>query len=157
MKHGHAASDTKKSSPEYNSWASMIQRCYNPKNNRYQIYGGRGIEVCDGLRYSFENFLSLLGEKPEPKRQYSVDRKRNDGNYSCGRCEHCKKNDWKRNCRWATSSQQMRNRRPFKRPPRRPDLDSQQLKFMYEERGSEYARDLQNCVRSNRNYPAATY
>lgn len=28
-------------------WKNMKQRCYNPKRNRYQWYGGKGIKVCD--------------------------------------------------------------------------------------------------------------
>ena len=28
-------------------WRSMMFRCESPKSNRYHIYGGRGIKVCD--------------------------------------------------------------------------------------------------------------
>ena len=31
----------------YNTYYNMKQRCYNPKSNRYKIYGGRGIKICD--------------------------------------------------------------------------------------------------------------
>jgi len=31
----------------YNMWLNIKARCYNPKNNRYSSYGGRGIRVCD--------------------------------------------------------------------------------------------------------------
>lgn len=30
----------------YNVWKNMIDRCYNPKCDRYYTYGGRGIRVC---------------------------------------------------------------------------------------------------------------
>src|SRR6476620_6197948 len=36
----------KSNTSEYNIRLLMIARCYNPKNNRYQRYGGRGIVVC---------------------------------------------------------------------------------------------------------------
>ncbi|MCI2760222.1 hypothetical protein [Staphylococcus lugdunensis] len=31
----------------YPRWRAMMQRCYNPKSERYSRYGGRGIKVCD--------------------------------------------------------------------------------------------------------------
>jgi hypothetical protein len=33
--------------PEYNTWAHMIQRCYNPKYPSWRDYGARGITVCE--------------------------------------------------------------------------------------------------------------
>ena len=41
----------------YISYQRMKDRCYNPNNNRYKNYGGRGIKVCDRWLESFENFL----------------------------------------------------------------------------------------------------
>lgn len=79
----------------YESWASMIQRCTNPKKKQFANYGGRGIKVCDRW-LKFENFLADMGECPSGK---SLDRINNDGDYEPG------------NCRWATRKEQMRNRR----------------------------------------------
>jgi len=31
----------------YRSWAYMLQRCHNPGDTGYCLYGGRGITVCD--------------------------------------------------------------------------------------------------------------
>lgn len=88
-------------SPEFRAWYGMKQRCYHEKDNRYLLYGARGITVCDHWRNSFDNFLSDMGRRPSDV--HSLDRINNDGNYDPS------------NCRWATRSQQNRNRRPFTR------------------------------------------
>jgi hypothetical protein len=85
-------------SPEYKSWQAMISRCERQDNISYWNYGGRGISVCARWRSSFEYFLEDLGRRPSPT--HSLDRFPNiDGNYEPG------------NVRWATRSQQVRNRR----------------------------------------------
>lgn len=80
--------------PEYKTWLHMKDRCLNSKNKDFDIYGGRGIEVCERWM-SFENFLSDMGLRPS--NLHSIDRIDYDGNY-----EPC-------NCRWATPQTQMRN------------------------------------------------
>ena len=35
----------------------MLSRCYNSKNKSYKNYGGRGIEVCEEWRNSFDKFV----------------------------------------------------------------------------------------------------
>lgn len=89
--HGHTTGGF---SSAYHSWASMMQRCTNPKRRSYKHYGGRGITVC--LRWrTFENFLADMGDRPDGK---TIDRwPDKDGNYEPG------------NCRWATNSEQARN------------------------------------------------
>lgn len=86
--------------PLYAVWCNMIDRCCNPDTTGYENYGGRGISVCDEWRNSFETFASDMGIPPQPK--CSIDRADNDGNYE------------PTNCRWATRSEQMKNRRKFK-------------------------------------------
>jgi hypothetical protein len=91
-KHGHASGNT----PEYESWSAMWSRVRSSPNRRaFRDYVQRGISVCDRWK-SFETFLSDMGPRP-PKT--SIDRIDNDGNYEPS------------NCRWATASQQVRNRR----------------------------------------------
>lgn len=102
-KHGHDCRNA--TTPEYCSWSGMIQRCTNPNWRRYRDWGGRGITICPQWRQDFSKFLMDMG--PKPSLEYSLDRIDNSGNYEPG------------NCRWATRSQQRRNRRPVKSYRRR--------------------------------------
>lgn len=80
----------------------MIHRCYNSSDIKFKYCGGRGIKVCSRWRNSFENFLADMGLHPPGKR--TIDRFPDaDGDYEPG------------NCRWASYSEQNKNRRPFKR------------------------------------------
>lgn len=89
-------------------WTEIKRRCSNPKAKRYDIYGGRGIRVCEFIMNSFENFISIVGERP--RGNYQIDRKDNNGHYSCGQCEECRVNCWTENISWVTPTTNVRNR-----------------------------------------------
>lgn len=92
---GHGQSCRGKWTPTYYSWAAMIQRCTNPSRNVYNLYGGRGICVCDEWK-NFTNFFDDMGERPVG---CSLDRINCDGDYTPA------------NCKWHSYKTQARNRR----------------------------------------------
>ena len=81
----------------YRIYHAMMQRCYDKTQRCYSRYGGAGVNVCERWRDSFENFLFDMGECPSDK--HSIDRIDVRGNYGPS------------NCRWATDSEQARNKR----------------------------------------------
>lgn len=86
----------RKSSPEYRSWQMMKNRCSNPNYEHYKHYGARGIGF-DPAWANFDNFIRDMGPQPGPN--YSLDREDANKHYGKG------------NCKWATKTEQSRNRR----------------------------------------------
>lgn len=97
----HGATTNAKPTPEYRAWIHMISRCENPNDISYKNYGGRGITIDPEWRVSYLQFISDMGLRPSER--HSLDRINNNGNYE------------KANCRWATASEQARNRRKGRR------------------------------------------
>jgi hypothetical protein len=101
VRHGHTQGGD---SPTYRSWNAARSRCFNPKNNRYPLYGGRGIGMCEAWRSNFDAFLADMGERPAGK---TLDRVDTNADYGPD------------NCKWSTPREQALNRRAY-RPGRRP-------------------------------------
>lgn len=79
----------------YRTWAHIHDRCYKPHAAGYKNYGGRGITVCERW-HTFANFHADMGDRPEG---LTLDRwPDGNGNYEPG------------NCRWATMTDQIKNR-----------------------------------------------
>ena len=103
-KHGnvkHGGSRTR----EYRIWKGMRKRCHNPKSDAWEMYGGKGIEVCKEWRDDYGAFIAYIGPAPTPK--HTINRYPNrHGNYEPG------------NVRWATRGEQELNKDPYRRGPK---------------------------------------
>lgn len=74
----------------------MTERCTDPRHPKYEIYGARGITICERWN-SFQNFMLDMGRKPDPK--FTIERKDVNGNYE------------PKNCKWISRKDQGRNKR----------------------------------------------
>ena len=90
-KHGLA------SHPLHAVWDRMKRRCYNPRYEHFERYGGRGITVCDEWRDDFKAFYDWAVSNGY-ENGLTLDRADNDGNYTPD------------NCRWVTQKEQSNNR-----------------------------------------------
>lgn len=82
-------------------WRAMKDRCYNPNNTHYSVYGARGIVLCKEWENNFMAFYSWSIENGY-KDGLSIDRIDNEKGY------------YPDNCRWATLIEQANNKRENK-------------------------------------------
>ena len=75
----------------------MKKRCYSKSYEHYNQYGGRGIEVCGEWKNNFAAFSEWAFANGYLE-GLEIDRINNDSNYEPN------------NCRWATRTEQIRNR-----------------------------------------------
>lgn len=78
----------------YRIWEAMKGRCRNPKAQKYEYYGKRGVTVCDEwLEYiPFKKWALSHGYQDN----LTIDRINNNGNYT------------PKNCQWITKSENAR-------------------------------------------------
>lgn len=83
----------------YRIWKAMKTRCNNPNNPSYiKWYGAKGVKVCDEWNKSFIPFKEWALSHGY-REDLSIDRINPYGDYEPS------------NCRWATASEQARNKR----------------------------------------------
>lgn len=82
----------------HNIWKNMLERCFNHDHKNYDIYGGRGITVCDEWKDNFKSFAEWSFENGYAD-YLSLDRVNVDDGYSPD------------NCRWVTQKDQCNNTR----------------------------------------------
>jgi hypothetical protein len=90
----------------YQVWKGIRERCSDPKNSKYNRYGGRGITVCcewQSEYMPFRNWALTHGWRPG----LEIDRRNNDGNYT------------PKNCRFVTRAVNCQNRSNNKLTPKK--------------------------------------
>lgn len=89
IKHGGCGTLT------YARWKSMMQRCRQPGATNFEHYGAKGVAVCKQWN-DFAVFRAEMGDCPS--KDHTLDRIDNAKGYEAS------------NCRWATMTDQNRNR-----------------------------------------------
>lgn len=83
--------------PLHNAWKNMMQRCENPHDKQYRLYGGRGVRICENW-HNFEYFKNWALDNGYEV-GLTIDRRNNNEGYDPD------------NCRWVSQVTQQNNRR----------------------------------------------
>jgi hypothetical protein len=117
--------------PTYRIWSGMKTRCTNKKSTNYELYGGRGIKICERWM-RFENFLKDMGDRPIG---LTLDRIDVNGDYEPN------------NCQWATKKEQAANRRKMRMINKEAFLKFLQTqKFLSEKQKKQLADNFFNNI-----------
>ena len=82
----------------YKIWCGIKARCKNSNATDYDIYGGRGITICEEWKNDFSLFYNWAVNNGY-KDNLTIDRVDTNGNY----CPE--------NCKWSTTKEQSNNKR----------------------------------------------
>lgn len=78
----------------YHIYYGMKARCYNKNNPKYNIYGGKGIKICNEWLYDYDIFKKwAINNGYKENKKLSIDRIDSNKNY----CPN--------NCQWITISE----------------------------------------------------
>lgn len=88
----------------YKVWQSMKERCFNKSSKNYRNYGERGISICEQWANDYLSFKRWAYSNGYDENasfgECTIDRIDVNGNYEPS------------NCRWITSAEQQKNKRP---------------------------------------------
>ncbi len=74
----------------YNVWREIKRRCLTPTNDKWHLYGGRGIKICDEWANDFTSFYNWSMEngydENAERGEFTIDRIDVNGNYEPSNC-----------------------------------------------------------------------
>lgn len=96
--------------PLYQLWRGIVRRCFDPTFPGYQLYGAKGVRMCQRWFQSYSDWAKDMGKRPTGA---SVGRIKDSGDYCCGskRCPECRTKKSTRNGFWMSHEEQGLQRR----------------------------------------------